>query len=53
MFIVPRPAVAVITALVVAWLLPQLVDHWINDAPDTMQTAGLSESGVARLAKSE
>lgn len=53
MFIVPRPLVAVVAALTVAWLLPQLVDHWLNDGPTAVQAAQLHESGVQRLAKGE
>ncbi len=53
MFNVPRPIVAVIAALAVAWLLPQLVDYWLNDETAVVASAVQYESATQRLAKGE
>ncbi|HSN72322.1 MAG TPA: hypothetical protein VLT59_12480 [Steroidobacteraceae bacterium] len=53
MFIFPRSALAVIAALVVAWLLPQLVARWINDEPPVAEAGDRLESRDLRFAKGE
>ena len=51
MFNVPRPIYAVIAALVVAWLLPQVVDYLLNEPSPSVHAAAADESGTLRFAK--
>ena len=39
MFIFPRSTLAVIAALVLAWLLPHIADRMVNGAPQAAYTA--------------
>ena len=51
MFIFRRSALAVLVALVTAWLLPHLVAHWLDETVPVAPTAVASESAPVKFAK--
>jgi hypothetical protein len=51
MFIFRRSALAVLAALVAAWLLPHLVANWSDDTASTTGAAWASESVAVKFAK--
>jgi len=51
MFIFRRPALAVLAALVAAWLLPHLIAETLNEPTEVTQSAVATESTPSRLAK--
>ena len=51
MFIFKRSALAVLAALVAAWLLPHLVANWLDAASPATHTTVASESAPVKFAK--